>query len=83
MGPRPWEERWERANLRGIKEFTHLFKSQKALEKNMRNMKKPEIRKPWEKYDIMKHYRESPDFNTKAEVAKEIVKEQTKWKGKQ
>ena len=49
----------------------------------MRNMKKPEIRKPWEKYDIMKHYRESPDFNTKAEVAKEIVKEQTKWKGKQ
>uniref|UniRef100_A0A131XE38 Large ribosomal subunit protein bL19m n=1 Tax=Hyalomma excavatum TaxID=257692 RepID=A0A131XE38_9ACAR len=49
MKPRPWLERWERQNLKGIEELV---------------LKKKDIKKaaavatPWERYDLMKQYRQ-------------------------
>ncbi|XP_003737322.1 39S ribosomal protein L19, mitochondrial [Galendromus occidentalis] len=48
MKPRPWTQRWERKELKGVKEWgleDRFFK--RAVE----------VSKPWEKYDLMKEYR--------------------------
>jgi large subunit ribosomal protein L19 len=52
LGPRPWHERWERKSLKGVEDMClpHKF---------YERAKHPQIAKPWEKFDIMKKYRES------------------------
>lgn len=48
LRPRPWLERWERQNLQGVEEIklpqAFYDRATKAA-------------KPWEKYDLMLHYR--------------------------
>nr|CAG4643544.1 EOG090X0F2L [Ilyocryptus agilis] len=52
LRPRPWLERWERQNLKGVEGVMDMV-SQKVIEKG----KKAE--KPWEKYDLMLQYRQT------------------------
>lgn len=48
LNPRPWLEKWERQELKGITE----------LELSEKRIRKAEAAaKPWEKYDLMKRYR--------------------------
>ncbi|ESO06016.1 hypothetical protein HELRODRAFT_63917, partial [Helobdella robusta] len=50
LNPKPWHERWERQNLKGLQD---LDLPQKVLDK----AKLPAIAKPWDTYDLMKKYR--------------------------
>lgn len=48
LKPKPWHERWERKNLKGVQDLglpERFYQKAKLLEK------------PWEKYDLMKEYR--------------------------
>lgn len=65
LGPRPWHERWERKNLKGVED---LGLPQRFYDR----AKHPQIAKPWEKHDLMKQYRESiNDVETK-EIMSEV-----------
>lgn len=48
LKPRPWLERWERQNLKGVQDLGLAEKFYKRAE---------ELATPWEKYDLMKQYR--------------------------
>lgn len=50
LNPRPWCERWERFNLKGIEP---LDLPQKFWDR----MKHPQIAQPWLKHDLMRQYR--------------------------
>ncbi|XP_076466405.1 large ribosomal subunit protein bL19m-like [Babylonia areolata] len=52
LNPRPWLERWERYDLKGVQDLGLPERFYRRAE---------EVAKPWEKYDIMKHHRESVD----------------------
>lgn len=47
LKPRPWVDRWERHNLKGVQDL-------ELTEKLYERAKK--LEKPWEKYDLMKQY---------------------------
>lgn len=50
MKPRPWLERWERQDLKGVSNFEEMC--------SPRVLNKAKLREtPWEKYDLMKEYR--------------------------
>lgn len=50
LNPRPWLEKWERKDLKGIENLKPLL--------NTKRIKKAKLAaKPWEKYDLMKIYR--------------------------
>ncbi|XP_017876881.1 39S ribosomal protein L19, mitochondrial [Ceratina calcarata] len=50
LNPRPWLERWERKDLKGVQNLNDLL--------NASRIKKAKLAaKPWEKYDLMKIYR--------------------------
>ncbi|CAD5111133.1 DgyrCDS471 [Dimorphilus gyrociliatus] len=52
IGPRPWNQKWHRQNLKGVE----------GLDEHLREVEKKLAEKtaePWEKYDIMKTYRNS------------------------
>lgn len=65
LGPRPWEKKWDRQNVKGLQEINR-FISKKEARRIERSAK------PWEKYDIMKQYRESINEDETAEVMKEV-----------
>ena len=48
LKPRPWLERWERQELKGIEELNLKQEFYDKAEKQ---------KKPWEKYDLMLQYR--------------------------
>lgn len=50
LGPRPWSERWERMELKGVSD---LRLPQRFYDRASK------VAKPWEKYDMMKHYRDN------------------------
>ena len=50
LGPRPWHERWERKELKGVQDLGLPERFYKRAAK---------VAKPWEKHDLMKQYRES------------------------
>ncbi|KAM7363613.1 mitochondrial ribosomal protein L19 [Cochliomyia hominivorax] len=65
LRPRPWLERWERQNLKGvsnINEYTNEKNKRKALEHQ----------KPWEKYDLMKQYRATIPEDEQKEIFAEV-----------
>lgn len=65
LRPRPWLERWERQNLKGvanIDEYTNEKNKRKALEHQ----------KPWEKYDLMKQYRATIPEEEQKEIFAEV-----------
>lgn len=47
LKPKPWLERWERKNLKGLQDLGLDEKFYKRAE---------ELATPWEKYDLMKEY---------------------------
>lgn len=47
LKPRPWLERWERKNLKGVEDLGLPERFYKRAE---------ELATPWEKYDLMKQY---------------------------
>jgi large subunit ribosomal protein L19 len=48
LKPRPWLERWERQDLKGVQDLGLVERFYKRA---------AEVAKPWEKYDLMKEYR--------------------------
>ncbi|XP_071113623.1 large ribosomal subunit protein bL19m-like [Haliotis cracherodii] len=65
LSPPPWHERWERMDLKGVEEF-HVS------EKRLRKAEAVAVAKPWEKYDLMKHYRESINEVESRTLMKEV-----------
>lgn len=78
LGPRPWSRRWERYDYKGIKEFTG-WKSEYSKNKAMKAKEHPQVKKPWEKYDIMKHYRESVNPAESADIYKDVEQKRKDW----
>ena len=50
LGPRPWGDRWERKNLKGVED---LGLPQRFYDRAQH----PQIVQPWKKYDLMDKYR--------------------------
>ncbi len=80
LNPRPWRHRWDRKSLNGV-----IFPNQKRYEYE-EYVKSYTDFKPYNKYDMMKHYRESihdddhleilddiKQFETEAEKSKEVT----------
>ncbi|GAB0097968.1 39S ribosomal protein L19, mitochondrial [Sergentomyia squamirostris] len=68
LKPRPWLERWERQELKGVSNVM-----EHCVEKHLRLAKRVET--PWEKYDLMKQYRRTiPEEEQKA-VFSEVFSE--------
>ncbi|KAL8579564.1 hypothetical protein ACOMHN_025517 [Nucella lapillus] len=63
LKPRPWLERWERYDLKGVQDLELPERFYKRAQ---------EVTKPWEKYDLMKHHRESVDEMEAESVMKEV-----------
>lgn len=65
LKPRPWLERWERQDLKGVDNVDELL-----YDKHRR--KAAERATPWEKYDLMKEYRRSISEEEQAKIFSEI-----------
>nr|XP_012218031.1 PREDICTED: 39S ribosomal protein L19, mitochondrial [Linepithema humile] len=63
LNPYPWIERWERQGLKGVAELI-------LNERRIRKAKDTE--KPWEKYDLMKKYRETIPEEEQNEIFDEV-----------
>lgn len=50
MKPRPWLERWERQELKGVSNIEEHLKEKDRVRRELRKT-------PWEKFDLMKDYR--------------------------
>ncbi|PSN44625.1 39S ribosomal protein L19 [Blattella germanica] len=66
LKPRPWLERWERQELKGLQDLGLPERFYK---------KAAERAKPWEKYDLMKEYRESISEEEQKEIFSEVYSE--------
>ncbi|CAL4083070.1 unnamed protein product, partial [Meganyctiphanes norvegica] len=63
LKPRPWHSRWERFNLQGVQDLelpTKFIERAKTFEK------------PWEKYDLMKDYRETISEEEQRDIFLEV-----------
>ncbi|KAH8295366.1 hypothetical protein KR018_010409, partial [Drosophila ironensis] len=65
LRPRPWLERWERQNLKGVANIDEYIK-----EKHRQSAEK--VQRPWEKYDVMKHYRSTIPEEEQKEIFAEM-----------
>ncbi|XP_061392465.1 large ribosomal subunit protein bL19m [Musca vetustissima] len=65
LRPRPWLERWERQNLKGVANIDEYL-----TDKRRRTAKEHE--KPWEKYDLMKQYRSTIPEEEQKEIYAEV-----------
>ncbi|KYQ48879.1 39S ribosomal protein L19, mitochondrial [Trachymyrmex zeteki] len=63
LNPRPWLEKWERQELKGITEL-------QLPERRIRKAKAAAT--PWEKYDLMKKYRETIPEEDQNEIFNEV-----------
>ncbi|KAK1117913.1 hypothetical protein K0M31_015584 [Melipona bicolor] len=63
LNPLPWSQRWERYNLKGVKEIVVNERRQK---------KAAALAKPWEKYDLMKTYRETIPEEEQNEIFSDV-----------
>ena len=68
LNPRPWTRRWERANLKGVKDVDDLI-----TEKMKKQKENPEITKPWEEHDLMLHYRKTINPYESAQIMTEYL----------
>lgn len=66
LNPPPWLEKWERKNLKGVKEIIVNEKRQRKAEA---------AAKPWEKYDLMKIYRETIPEEEQVEIFSSVYTE--------
>lgn len=65
LKPRPWLERWERQDLKGVENVDELL-----YDKHRRKAR--ETATPWEKYDLMKEYRRSHSEEEQEKIFSEI-----------
>jgi len=65
LRPRPWLERWERQNLRGVANIDEYLKDKHRVSA-------AKVQKPWEKYDMMKDYRSSIPEEEQTEIFAEV-----------
>ncbi|XP_076761229.1 mitochondrial ribosomal protein L19 [Xylocopa sonorina] len=63
LNPQPWLEKWERKNMKGIRDIIVNEKRQK---------KAAAAAKPWEKYDLMKIYRETIPEEEQMEIFSDV-----------
>ncbi|XP_031774568.1 39S ribosomal protein L19, mitochondrial isoform X2 [Apis florea] len=66
LNPLPWSEKWERKNLKGVKDLIVTEKRRKKAEAHS---------KPWEKYDLMKTYRETIPEEEQIEIFSDVYTE--------
>lgn len=70
MKPRPWVGRWERGNFQGIDEEQMM-----TLISDKMKWQIPKHEKPWEKYDLMKQYRDTIPEEDQKEIFAEVYSE--------
>lgn len=63
LNPQPWLEKWERQDLKGVKDIVVNKKQQ---------MKAAAAATPWEKYDLMKIYRSTIPEEEQKEIFSEV-----------
>ncbi|XP_032456568.1 39S ribosomal protein L19, mitochondrial isoform X2 [Nasonia vitripennis] len=67
LKPTPWLQRWERMNMKGIIDCLP-----QVNEKRRRKAALKIHQKPWEKYDLMKMYRETIPMEEQSEIFAEV-----------
>ncbi|XP_013186038.1 large ribosomal subunit protein bL19m [Amyelois transitella] len=65
LKPKPWLERWERQDLKGVANIEEYLK-----EKDRK--RREQHRKPWEKYDLMKEYRKTIPIEDQSNIWEEV-----------
>ncbi|XP_064488797.1 large ribosomal subunit protein bL19m-like isoform X2 [Ornithodoros turicata] len=68
MKPRPWTERWERKELKGVSDF--------GLPERF-HIRAAEVATPWEKFDLMKQYRRTIPEEQQVHIWEEVHKHRT------
>ncbi|CAI6368810.1 unnamed protein product [Macrosiphum euphorbiae] len=66
LKPRPWRARWERKNMKGLADLGLEDRFYERAE---------ELATPWEKYDLMKHYRKTIPEEEQKEIFAEVYSE--------
>lgn len=64
LGPRPWHERWERRELKGVQDLGLPEKFYKRA---------AEVAKPWEKHDLMLQHRTTIADGEAQEIMEEVA----------
>ncbi|KAF6026900.1 mRpL19 [Bugula neritina] len=70
LNPRPWRERWERSNLIGFEIMENC-----VTPKMWKKAQLKENCKPWERYDLVKKYRESVPLKDQDEAYVHFTRE--------
>ncbi|XP_023939437.1 39S ribosomal protein L19, mitochondrial [Bicyclus anynana] len=65
LKPRPWLERWERQELKGVSNIEEYLKEKDRVRRELRKT-------PWEKYDLMKQYRKTIPVEDQSEIWSEV-----------
>ncbi|XP_068619664.1 large ribosomal subunit protein bL19m [Battus philenor] len=65
LKPRPWLERWERQELKGVSNIEEHLKEKDRVRRELRKT-------PWEKYDLMKQYRKTIPVEDQSEIWGEV-----------
>ncbi|CAH0731974.1 unnamed protein product, partial [Brenthis ino] len=65
LKPRPWLERWERQELKGISNIEEHLKEKDRVRRELRKT-------PWEKFDLMKQYRKTIPVEDQSEIWSEV-----------
>ncbi|CAH2210999.1 39S ribosomal protein L19, mitochondrial [Pararge aegeria] len=65
LKPKPWLERWERQDLKGVSNIEEHLKEKDRVRRELRKT-------PWEKYDLMKQYRKTIPAEDQTEIWSEV-----------
>ncbi|XP_050354839.1 39S ribosomal protein L19, mitochondrial [Nymphalis io] len=65
LKPKPWLERWERQELKGVSNIEEHLKEKDRVRRELR-------KEPWEKYDLMKQYRKTIPAEDQSEIWNEV-----------
>lgn len=68
MRPRPWVQRWERKNLKGVEDLSKFITPKMQAQRDR-------LVTPWEKYDLMKEYRRTIPDEEQKEIFAEVYSE--------
>ncbi|CAH2054693.1 unnamed protein product, partial [Iphiclides podalirius] len=65
LKPKPWLERWERQELKGVSNIEEHLKEKDRVRRELRKT-------PWEKFDLMKQYRKTIPIEDQSEIWSEV-----------
>ncbi|KAM3961184.1 mitochondrial ribosomal protein L19 [Aphomia sociella] len=65
LKPKPWLERWERQELKGVSNIEEHLKEKDKVRRELR-------KKPWEKYDLMLEYRKTIPIEEQNDIWSEV-----------